>query len=209
MNCWRVQNLLAPFVEGELQDGESRAVAEHIEDCGHCRDAVDAVASIPDLTAPTLPTDHCTRIADALERTVLDRIRSSAPSPNHAIRKAWWRGEFRVPASVAASLALAFGGLGALHFQTQARLAVLEKQTREREDLLVRLQARLTEDAASPWRLATVPSAPGGGQWAPLEVDTVGLPVTSGWPQLSSVGSSAGGTAPFQLVSAGGPRVVR
>jgi anti-sigma factor RsiW len=213
MNCWRVQSLLAPFVEGELPDDDSVAVARHIEACGPCRDAVEAVASVPEITPPALPDEHRGRIGEALERCVLGRVRAAGSgtgwsmSAGPVARQSLWALQVRVPVAAAAAAAIAFLGLSALHLGTQRRLAVLEAEAARREATVQALQAQIASESLAGWRLANLPAGDAGVHWTPIEVDATGLPASSAWAPTLAAGTP--GQPPYQLVSTAGPRVMR
>jgi anti-sigma factor RsiW len=57
MNCWRVQNLIAPLLDNELPAGESEAVADHLEQCPPCRGVVESVAALPEFPQLKLDAD--------------------------------------------------------------------------------------------------------------------------------------------------------
>src|SRR2546423_1671311 len=43
MNCVRLQNLVALYVEGDLRESELRRVETHLQECSICRDLVDVL----------------------------------------------------------------------------------------------------------------------------------------------------------------------
>jgi len=77
MNCWRVTNVLAPFLDDELPDAESSAVASHLEDCPACRQQVEAVAALPPIEAPRLAADVEQSLFGEFDRCLKDRIAAS------------------------------------------------------------------------------------------------------------------------------------
>ncbi len=46
MDCQRIDELLSPFVDGELPLDLSRSVLCHLQSCAHCRAEVDALRSL-------------------------------------------------------------------------------------------------------------------------------------------------------------------
>ena len=47
MNCWRIQNLLAPYLDGVLPEAEHDAFIGHLEDCPECERLTADVAALP------------------------------------------------------------------------------------------------------------------------------------------------------------------
>ena len=74
MNCWRVQNLIAPFLDDELPDTESELVVEHLEQCAPCRDLVEGVAALPDLPKIELEADLASGLWSEFDRCLGARL---------------------------------------------------------------------------------------------------------------------------------------
>ena len=77
MNCWRVQNLVAPFVDGALGQEEQQQINEHLDNCSQCRELVEGVAGLPDLPFPALSPALEGAIFAGFEEQLAARIQSS------------------------------------------------------------------------------------------------------------------------------------
>jgi anti-sigma factor RsiW len=149
MNCWRVQNLIAPLLDNELPAGESEAVADHLEQCPPCRGVVESVAALPEFPQLKLDADiesslwaefdRClaARTADPAEREA-----GAAPSPT---RFTPLQGDLRVPRSLAAAAIAAVVMLAGWNWTTYQRLDRLESSVGERDAIIVALQERVAD----------------------------------------------------------------
>jgi anti-sigma factor (TIGR02949 family) len=87
MDCKNAARLVEPYLDGELDRDDARALEAHIDECPECRDALEALGKLrhavrteaPRYTAP-----------DALR----ERIRRASPAPELRRSRrvpAWWR----------------------------------------------------------------------------------------------------------------------
>lgn len=160
MNCWRVQNLVVPFLEGEIPEAESEAIAEHLEQCGECLGVLEAVESLPELQAMTLDPELSEPLFEQFDRDLQQRIAEATAPELPAPRglSALARREIRVPASMAAAwigvMFLLAGGVALNHQRVQELQASVER----REAIIQALQERMAfaeADVADPIRGAT------------------------------------------------------
>jgi anti-sigma factor RsiW len=103
-NCRDIESLLAPYVDGEITEGEHARVDEHLEACDACRGRRDAESAARTLLRVRTP--------GLLERAPLDlRARCArAAHPAPPTRRAWIAVR-STGLAVAATLLLAVGGL--------------------------------------------------------------------------------------------------
>ncbi|MEE2829740.1 MAG: zf-HC2 domain-containing protein [Myxococcota bacterium] len=182
MNCWRVQNLLAPYLDEALPEVERGAFDEHLLDCDDCNQLVAEVAALPSFGQPDFPREDEKRILDALSASIHDRIAASAPIMEGEGQDHWdipsegtvtrlRTGEMRV--SVAAAVAyvgvvlLLAGGIALNH----QRVLELEASVQERDAIIDGMSARLA--AAAPEDLPLLPLT------SPSDVGVVIMPAGS------------------------------
>ena len=89
MDCKDAARLLEPYLDGELDRDEARALEAHIDDCTECRDALEALGRLRHAVRTEAP--HYTA-PDALR----ERIRSASLQQATQTRRprrvpAWWR----------------------------------------------------------------------------------------------------------------------
>lgn len=220
MNCWRLQQIAAAFSDGDLDPKEAREASAHVERCRPCRTLVERVSTVPDLAEPALPSGPCGALMDALEGTILARCsgaQGSAPSEVDRVPvgrtvasrpniegMGFLRREVRVPVPAIAAAAAAVVAITFLQAWTWRKVERLEVAQREREVVVRGLETELA-GARAGWMAnpALAPSANEG--WTP--VDAVGLP--SRQPAWRSTAATGTDGLAFELVSAGGPRVLR
>ena len=80
MNCWRIQNLLAPYLDGVLPGIEHEAFATHLGDCPDCERIVADIAALPSFEALDISGEDSALVLDALSQTIAERIAAAAPS---------------------------------------------------------------------------------------------------------------------------------
>ncbi len=149
MNCWRVQNLVAPFLDGELPDAECEAVGAHIEACPECLALVESVESLPPIAAPRLPEALEGALLDDLDALLAERL-AAGVAPEDEARAGLGgriagmaRREVRMPAAVAAAwigaMVILSGGVALNHTRVQD----LEDSVARREAIIQALQERV------------------------------------------------------------------
>lgn len=89
MDCKDAARLLEPYLDGELDRDEARALEAHVDGCAECRDALEALGRLRHAVRNEAP--HYAA-PDALRA----RIRSAALAPSNEPRRlrrapAWWR----------------------------------------------------------------------------------------------------------------------
>jgi anti-sigma factor RsiW len=150
MNCWRVQNLVAPFLDGELPDVECEALVAHLEVCGECTDMVTSVEALPPLTQPRLPKDMEESLFEHFDACLAERLAAGLPAlDEHGPRSTGAaiaglvRREIRVPAAFAAAwlgvMVMLAGGVALNHTKVQD----LEDSVARREAIIQALQERV------------------------------------------------------------------
>ncbi len=160
MNCWRVQNLIAPFLDDELPTPESEAVAEHLEECPPCRDVIEGCAALPDFPRVELDADVESTLWSEFDRCLASRIAHSLtePPPGEVAAGGLMHGDLRVPRTFAAAAAAMVVMLVGWNWMTYERLDRLEASIEERDALIVALQDRVAEGApADAFALGTDP----------------------------------------------------
>lgn len=214
MNCWRLQQVASAFADGDLDPKDAREATAHIEACRPCRTLVERVAAVPDLREPEVPREPCDRLMEALEGSILARCAASAPGrlassePRLRAVSAWRSRELRVPVPAALAAAAAVALLVGLQAWTWRRVERLETAQRTRESAMRTLEAELAS-ARAGWIPAQALAPSANGAWTTNSVDALGLPVRGNpWRSAGELATGTDGAA-FELVSAGGPRVVR
>ena len=227
MNCWRIQNLLAPYLDGVLPVAEHEAFQAHVESCPHCEKIVSDVASLPDFEPIELNPSDRDQVLDALSETIAARIAASAPTISEdgtdipprvrdgGLLDFFRQGELRISGAAAAAYAAAVlllaAGIGLNH----QRVVDLEASIAERDAIIDGMSARIA--AAEPEVLpffgndgpdeAGVVILPAGASGAGA---LIGSPVRS-MGNVRPVGWTQSPTTP-QPVSLGvpneGPRIV-
>ncbi len=227
MNCWRIQNLVAAFLDGALGREEELEISEHLEACSECKALVEGVASLPELPYKTLDEDLEEAIFDGFEETLAERIRESViqgvgiygheaeadvpkPSEGYRDKDRTTRVEQHISpplvlAYVAALLLLA-GGVAWNYLQVER----LEESVAQRDKIIDTLQRRLVtidleremgfdfaESGLSSTGPVFMPAA------APQALPPASL---SGFPNR---GDSKIQPSPYRQVSLDGLRVIR
>ncbi len=149
MNCWRVQNLVAPFLDGELPDAECEAVGAHIEVCAECLAVIESVEALPPLTAPRAPQELEAALFDRFDACLKERLAAGidpgidAPTGVGAAVAGLARREVRVPMVAAAAwlgvMVMLAGGVALNHTKVQD----LEDSVARREAIIQALQERV------------------------------------------------------------------
>ncbi len=213
MNCWRVGNLIAPFIDDELPDAESDAVATHLEQCDACAESVEAVASLPEFERVAVDPKVEKSLFAEFDRCLAERIRQSlVPAEDEAAELAptgtfggLIRREVRVPVALVAAyagVALMLGGGIILNYQ---RVADLQIAVGERDAIIDSMRVRLAaaergdDDFTLVSRDAALDEQP-NVVFFPSGVTTTGLPAAAAQPVMP---------ASFQLGPAESPRVVQ
>jgi len=98
MNCRDVEAQLTPFVDGELTEGASSLVAEHLAACGCCRQMAQQ-----ERIGRTVMQQHAARLGACAPASLRAAVRRAAPAPRGLFGLRW------VAASAAATVAVAIG----------------------------------------------------------------------------------------------------
>jgi len=162
MNCWRIENLIAPFLDGELPSPEAGAIADHLEACPQCTALVERVACLPDICPPEIDPDITDELLLAFDTTLNNPIAASeslrgmdmdvaessawgAPTPQVAppprSRATTWM------TAAAMGLLLALSGWS---WVTQQRIEQLEQSLAERDDLIRLLEQEVVATRLDP-----------------------------------------------------------
>ena len=194
MNCWRVQNLIAPFLDGELPEAERAAVDEHLGECPECHDLVEAVDQLPAFTR--LPVDPAVeeRLFEGFEAALQERIEASLSEDdepeelrrvaNGGFVAAFARGEVRVPAVLVAAylgVVVLLGGGIALNY---SRVAGLEASVQERDAIIsaMNVQLQAAQRGEMPLLADSASSEPGIVFMPPAAIGATGLPAARPLP---------------------------
>jgi len=225
VNCWRIQNLVAPFLDGVLSSEEESSIAEHLEDCSECNTLVEGVATLPDLPYSELSAtlegplfkDFDARLADRIEDSVISAIGSSesesqAGGEAQALGLAAFfglRGGTRLsPVLVGTYLAvlgLLAGGIAWNYLQVEKLEASLE----QRDEIISTLQQRLVTldlEREAGFGFSADSLSTSGPMFMPAAAPQA-LPVA---PRTGFQGRGRGGlqSSPYQQVSLDGLRVI-
>lgn len=214
MNCWRIENLIAPFLDGELPDAEARAVADHLEHCSICAAKVERIAALPDLVPPDLSgtaADLLDTFADVLqERIALSDSLFVGTSVSEHAAESMAGGMQPPPAPSVATgrspnttwLAVAAAGLmfalAGWSWFTQQRVDELEQSLAERDELIRKLEQQVI---AGRFDLRDLPEATGS------EVVPIFLPASA--PSLQTLPAGVFAPVSYGVASIDRPRIVR
>jgi len=206
MNCWRVGNLIAPFLDGELDEAECDAIADHLEECPPCADKVEAVAALPDLERLAVDPDVEEQLFEAFDTCLAQRIAHSLLSEHGDDELAptgtfggFIRREVKVPVTLVvayAGVALMLGGGIVLNYQ---RVDDLQTAVSERDVIIDSMRVRLAAaEADSDDNFMAAESgvdAPNVVFFPAGAITLTGLPASAGQPVMP---------ASFRLGPAGG-----
>ena len=86
MNCTWIEELLVPYLEGDLQGNERRAVDTHVASCAECRRSLEAFAALEESLGDLRETVPSWKTAEArfVRGAGLGRRRSFAAAVLHA-----------------------------------------------------------------------------------------------------------------------------
>lgn len=187
MNCWRVQNLIAPFLDGELPEAERCSIDEHLVECPECRDLVQAVDQLPEFARLAVDQELEERLFDGFDAALRERIEASLSEDeepgryrrvaNGGFVAALARGELRVPAVLVAAylgvVVLLAGGI-ALNYQ---RVAGLEASVQERDAIIstMNVQLRAAQQGELPLLGGSAASEPTIVFMPPAAIGATGL----------------------------------
>ncbi|MBN94526.1 MAG: hypothetical protein CL928_10700 [Deltaproteobacteria bacterium] len=221
MNCWRVQNLVAPFLEGLLPSAECTSVEEHLEGCPECQELVSGVAALPDLSPPSIGGVDEAALMDSLQQCIEQSIAESRaddflpmgasplevdaePTNRIAARGGARSGPLQISVGLAAAyLAVALllaGGVVINHLRVRS----LEASIASRDALIDALQDRLvTQEQPTFADYALVPGP--SPVFLPAAAPGALSPFGNGTNDVSSRGGLA---APYRQVSLDGMPVI-
>jgi len=175
MNCWRIQSLLAPYLDGVLPEIERDAFATHLEDCSDCDQLVTDLDALPAFPTLEVKETDSSVILDALSQTIADRIAAAAPTIDESGRALrppplqsdllsfLRQGEIKVSGAAAAAYVAAVlllaAGIGLNH----QRVLGLEASVAERDAIIDGMSARIaaTEPDYLPLLTDSSPEAAG------------------------------------------------
>jgi anti-sigma factor RsiW len=227
MNCWRIQNLVAPFLDGALNSDEEQRIGEHLEACSECNTLVEGVAALPDMPFTEFGAELEASLFEDFEASLSDRIRESvlagvdayglqpeaseevAPRPGLAALLGSQRGLRLSPGLVGAYLAvlgLLAGGIAWNYSQALELEASLE----QRDEIIDALQQRLVTldlEREIGFGFASDTLSPTGPVFMPAQAPRA-LPTlpTAGFQARGRAGTQS---SPYQRVSLDGLRVIR
>jgi anti-sigma factor RsiW len=219
MNCWRVQNLIAPFLDGELLDAECDAVAEHMEQCDECRELIDAVDQLPPLPRLEVDPEVERELFAGFDEQLAERIARSLADEEEPLRKvanggfvgSLLRGEVRVPVALVAAYVGVVVLLGGGILLNHQRVQDLQASVQERDALISAINRANQAERAQDVFLAGAQTEEPAYVFMPAgATDITGLPAASPLPGIRSVSYQVGSPiAPANLRrTADAPRVV-
>lgn len=112
-NCYQINPLVTPFIDGELPDADRRAVEEHLRACPPCHSRVVAERQVHELVRARVPALNQTEAPDALHAKCWALARHTpraAGRAAQAFRPASGLPARLAPYALAASLVLVVGG---------------------------------------------------------------------------------------------------
>ncbi len=226
MNCWRIQNLVAAFLDGVLCREEEELITEHLEACSECKDLVEGIATLPDLPYTTLDKNLEDAVFEGFEESLAKRIRDSVtdgvsiygheteldaplnPESRRAPAPRLLLGNRRSPAlalSYVAAIAILAGGVVWNYLQVER----LEESVAQRDEINDALQRRLVTidlDRETGFALTESGLSATGPVFMPAAAPQALPPSNiSGFPGRTRPGAHA---SPYQQVSLDGLRVI-
>lgn len=163
MNCWRIENLIVPFLEGELPAPEESAIAGHLEICPPCAALVERVACLPDIHPPQLDPEITGELLEAFDTTLKSRIAASEAlmisEMDHVAESSAWGApmpQVAPPARSRATTWMAAAAMGLLlalsgwSWITQQRIEQLEQSVADRDELIRRLEQEVVATRLDP-----------------------------------------------------------
>jgi anti-sigma factor RsiW len=204
MNCWRVQNLIAPFLDDELPEAERSAVHDHLGECVECRDLVEAVDQLPQFARLPVDPEVEERLFDGFEAALRERIEASLSEDdepeelrrvaNGGFVAAFARGEVRVPAVLVAAymgVVVLLGGGIALNY---SRVADLEASVQERDAIIsaMNVQLQAAQQGELPMLANSAASDPGIIFMPPAAIGATGLPTARPLPGVMQTSLQTG-----------------
>lgn len=218
MNCWRVGNLIAPFLDGELDEPECEAIADHLEECDACAETIEAVANLPEFERVEVDADVEAELFEAFDTCLAQRIAHSllseeadelAPTGTFGglIRR-----ELKVPVALVAAytgVVLLLGGGILLNYQ---RVDDLQTAVSERDAIIDTMRVRLAvAEAGSDDGFLTAQTGADTPDivFLPAGTNGTGLPAAAGatvLPASFQLGPATG--AAWRKAAVESPRVV-
>lgn len=203
MNCWRVQNLIAPFLDGELPEAERSSIDEHLAECADCRDLVEAVDQLPPFARLEVEPDVEARLFDGFEEALKERIEASLSEDEEPLEyrrvanggfvAAVTRGEVRVPSVLVAAylgVVVLLGGGIALNYQ---RVADLEASVQERDTIISAMNSQLQAAQGDlPLLTARDNTGPAVVFMPPAAIGATGLPAARPLPGVTQTSLQTG-----------------
>ena len=77
MKCWRVQQSLVPFLDGELPEAEQRAIGAHLEGCPDCAQLASELETLPMPQRPELPEDALNAVWAELDEALTPELEAA------------------------------------------------------------------------------------------------------------------------------------
>ncbi len=151
MNCWRVQNLVVPYLEQELPEAEADAIGEHVAACAACEELFEAVGSLPPLPKLELEAEVESALFEQFDSQLATRLAQSfvppqvaeSPDGHRGALAGMLRARVRVPAALVGAyfgvVLLLAGGIALNHYRVQG----LELAVQERDVIIDAMSARL------------------------------------------------------------------
>ncbi|MCP4870774.1 MAG: hypothetical protein GY898_18890 [Proteobacteria bacterium] len=149
-------NLIAPFIDGELDEAECLAIADHLEQCDTCAETVEAVAGLPDFERVSVDPEVESQLFEAFDTCLAQRIAHSLLSEDDeelaptGTFGTLIRRELKVPVALVAAytgVVLLLGGGILLNYQ---RVDDLQTAVSERDAIIDTMRVRLADAEAGP-----------------------------------------------------------
>src|SRR3954463_1159593 len=112
-NCYKIEPLVTPFVDGNLPDPDRRAVEDHLRVCPPCHSRVAAEREVHELIRARVPALKKTEAPESLHAKCWEIARlkpQASDAPPRASAPVAVPSARLVPYALAASLVLVVGG---------------------------------------------------------------------------------------------------
>ena len=226
MNCWRIQNLVAAFLDGVLCREEEDLITHHLEACSECKTLVEGIAALPDLPYSTLDEDleealfagFEDSLAERIERSLTEGVGSygretegaatglmAAYSPQAAHAQASGHLSPALATAYLAAIVLLTAGVAWNYLQVER----LEQSVAQRDEIIDTLQQRLLTidlEREAGFSFSANGLAATGPVFMPAAAPRA-LPPSS-LPDARGYGRQAPSSSPYRQVSLEGLRVI-
>src|ERR1700730_11425152 len=104
-NCWSIDPLVTPYVDGELPAADRQAVEKHMSGCTPCRARIATEQAVRDLVGASRTEPTGARAPAVLRARCMAPVLPRVPAPHPGPWRPWL-----APLALAATLTVVVGG---------------------------------------------------------------------------------------------------